>query len=225
TRPILVYRPRPATTELRWNEAARRVLAHGSGFLRVLGGPGTGKTTLLVESVLARLRAGVDPERLLVLVGSRRAAGELRDRIVTRLTASPEAAGARAGLSTVREPLVRTIHSYAFGLLRLHASRVGDPPPRLLAGPEQDAVVRELLAGELAGEVPGSGWPDRLRPALGMPGFAAELRELLLRAAERGVGPDDLADLGYRLGLPEWEAAGRFFLTYEQVTLLRGAAG
>ncbi|HEX4362441.1 MAG TPA: ATP-dependent DNA helicase [Pseudonocardia sp.] len=220
TRPLLVRRPRPATPEPRWDEAARRVLAHRAGLLRVLGGPGTGKTTVLVESVLRRIRAGVDPERLLVLVGSRRAAGELRERLTARL-----GDGSGPGFGTVREPLVRTVHSYAFGLLRLHATRIGDPPPRLLAGPEQDAVVRELLAGELAGDVPGSGWPDRLRPALGVPGFATELRELLLRAAERGLGPYELAELGAREDMPEWVAAGRFFLGYEQVNLLRGAAG
>ncbi|HEX4252624.1 MAG TPA: ATP-dependent DNA helicase [Pseudonocardia sp.] len=224
TRPLLVRRPRAASPEPRWDEAARQVLAHcvepGAGLLRVLGGPGTGKTTVLVESVLRRIRAGVDPERLLVLVGSRRAAGELRERLTARLG---DPAGPAFG--TVREPLVRTVHSYAFGLLRLHASRIGDPPPRLLAGPEQDAVVRELLAGELAGDVPGSGWPDRLRPALGVPGFATELRELLLRAAERGLGPYELAELGAREDMPEWVAAGRFFLGYEQVNLLRGAAG
>ena len=90
---------------------------------------------------------------------------------------------------TSREPLVRTVHSYAFGVLRLHAARNGDPPPRLLASAEQDAVVRDLLLGELLGEAPDSGWPARLRPAIGLPGFAAELRELLLRAAERGLGP------------------------------------
>jgi len=188
--------------------------------LKVLGGPGTGKTTLLLESVLRRVNAGTEPDRVLVLVGSRRTSVELRDRITAGMRAERTDFGV-----TVREPLVRTVHSFAFGLLRLHAARHGVPPPRLLAGAEQDAVVRELLAGELAGDVPGSGWPDRLRPALGIPGFAAELRELLLRAAERGVGPDDLAGLGSRLQLPEWESAGRFFLTYEQVTLLRGAAG
>ena len=217
---MLVRRPRPVIPEPRWDDAGRRVLEHADGLLRVLGGPGTGKTTVLVESVLRRIRAGADPERLLVLVGSRRAAGELRERITARLTA--EATG--PGLGTVREPLVRTVHSYAFGLLRLYAGRVGDPPPRLLAGPEQDAVVRELIAGELAGDVPGSGWSERLRPALAVSGFATELRELLLRAAERGLGPYELAELGARWDAPEWVAAGRFFLGYEQVNLLRGAA-
>ena len=220
TRPLLVRRPRPAIAEPRWDPVACRVIEHRDGFLRVLGGPGTGKTAVLVESVLRRIGGGVDPERLLVLVGSRRAAGELRERITARLTE-----GTGSPFATVREPLVRTVHSYAFGLLRLHASRVGDPPPRLLAGPEQDAVVRELLAGELAGDVPGSGWPDRLRPALGVPGFATELRELLLRASERGLGPYELAELGAAHDMPEWVAAGRFFLGYEQVNLLRGWAG
>ncbi|MDQ2710197.1 MAG: UvrD-helicase domain-containing protein, partial [Actinomycetota bacterium] len=220
TRPTLVPGARPAAAPLVWDSPAERVLAHDGGLLRVLGGPGTGKTTVLLESVLRRLHAGTDPERVLVLVGSRRAADELRMRMTRGMR--PEGAGLGV---TVREPLVRTVHSYAFGLLRLHAARQGAPPPRLLASADQDAVVRELLAGELAGDVPGLGWPDRLRPAMAVPGFAAELRELLLRAAERGLGPADLTELGRRLELPEWVASGRFFLTYEQVTLLRGAAG
>ncbi|MGI8816138.1 MAG: ATP-dependent helicase [Pseudonocardia sp.] len=220
---MLVRGARPAGAPLVWDDDAERILAHDGGLLRVLGGPGTGKTAVLLESVLRRLRAGTDPERVLVLVGSRRAADELRMRMTRGMR--PEGV-VMTGLGvTVREPLVRTVHSYAFGLLRLHAARHGAPPPRLLAGPDQDAVVRELLAGELAGDVPGLGWPDRLRPAMAVPGFAAELRELLLRAAERGLGPADLTELGRRLELPEWVASGRFFLTYEQVTLLRGAAG
>ena len=195
------------------------MLAHQAGPLRVLGGPGTGKSTLLVHAVLRRLAAGVEAEQILVLVGSRRAAAALREQITAGL------ADADGTPRTVREPLVRTVHSYAFGLLRLHAAQHGTPPPRLLAGPEQDVVVRELLAGELAGEVTGAGWPARLLACLPMPGFAAELRELLLRAAERGLGPAELAALGEREGFPEWVAAGRFFRRYEEVTLLRGSAG
>jgi superfamily I DNA/RNA helicase/RecB family exonuclease len=205
-----------------WDDAGRRVLAHETGTLRVLGGPGSGKTTLLLTAAAARVRAGADPERTLLLVGSRRAAVDLRERLTGMLQ---DGSGDPAEMRTLREPLVRTLHSYAFGVLRLHAAKAGDPPPRLLAGAEQDAVIRDLLAGELAGEVPDSGWPDRLRPALHLPAFATELRELLMRAAERSLGPDGLAELGERYGLAEWVAAGRFHRVYEQVVQLRGAAG
>ncbi|MEQ3551489.1 ATP-dependent DNA helicase [Pseudonocardia nematodicida] len=211
-----------------WSGAAARVLAHDRGPLRVLGGPGTGKTSLLLDAMVEKIRGGAPPGSVLLLVGSRRAAEELRGRLTTLLTADGGGAGGDFGARTTRELLVRTVHSYAFGVLRLHAARHEDPPPRLLASAEQDVVVRELLAGEIEnwnGAVPGSGWPERLDPALGLPGFAAELRELLLRAAERGLGPDELAGLGRAHGRDEWIAAARFFRTYEQVTLLRGAAG
>ena len=221
--PLLVRPPRVAVPEPEWEAAARWVLEHDAGPLRVVGGPGTGKTTLLLAAAARHIRSGAEPERVLLLVGSRRAAGELRARLTTLVHGTVD------GARTTREPLVRTVHSYAFGVLRLHAARSGDPPPRLLASAEQDAVVRDLLAGELhgwpGGTVPGSGWPERLLPAIGLPGFAAELRELLLRAAERGLGPDELQGLGERHDVPEWVAAGRFFRTYEQVVLLRGAAG
>jgi superfamily I DNA/RNA helicase/RecB family exonuclease len=219
--PGLVRGVRPPVADPVWDAAARRVLEHRAGPLRVVGGPGTGKTTLLLAAVSGRIQAAAtaedDPSRSLVLVGSRRAAGELRERLGVLISDDTE--------RTLREPLVRTVHSYAFGVLRLHAARHGDPPPRLLASAEQDVVVRDLLAGEVAGDAPGSGWPERLLPAIGLPGFAAELRELLLRAAERGMGPEELYGMGDRHDVGAWTAAGRFFRTYEQVNLLRGAAG
>jgi superfamily I DNA/RNA helicase/RecB family exonuclease len=199
-----------------WGPEARRVLEHPGGPLRVLGGPGTGKTTLVAHTVAARVLRGVDPERVLVLTSSRRAAAELRERIVERLVV-------HGVTPTVREPLVRTVHSYAFAVLRLQASLRDLPPPRLLSGPEQDVVIRELLAGEL--DSGGRRWPARLRPALGLPAFAAELRDLLMRAAERGLAPEDLITLGRTSGREEWVAAGRFFRSYEQVMLLRGSVG
>jgi superfamily I DNA/RNA helicase len=209
-RPPAADRPVP-----QWDAAARAALDHPGGPLRVLGGPGTGKSTLVAHAVADRIvRAGVDPEEILVLTASRRAAADLRERITELLAGE---------LRTVREPLVRTVHSYAFAVLRLQSSLHELPPPRLLSGPEQDVVVRELLAGDV--EDGGRQWPPRLRPALGLSAFAAELRDLLLRAAERGLGPEDLIALGREHRRDEWVAAGRFFRGYEQVTLLRGVAG
>ncbi len=202
----------------RWDGAALRVLSHDGGLLRVLGGPGTGKTTLAADVVADRiLRRGVHPEHVLVLTANRQSAIALRAAISRRISA----AGPMTGLRTAHGPLVRTVHSYAFGVLRLRAALGGLPPPRLLSGPEQDVVVRELLAGVVADDG-GASWPDRLRPALELPGFAAELRDLLLRATERGVAPEDLIELGRRHRRPEWVAAGEFGVRYEEVNALRG---
>ena len=56
----------------------QEVVDHPGGPLLVLAGPGTGKTTTIVEAVAARIAAGVDPEQILVLTFSRKAAAELR---------------------------------------------------------------------------------------------------------------------------------------------------
>ncbi|TDD83562.1 ATP-dependent helicase [Saccharopolyspora karakumensis] len=215
---MLVRRAETARRATTWDEAGRRALEHSFGFLRVLGGPGTGKSTLIAEIAADRIRnRGVSPENVLVLTSSRRAASWMRTEITRLLTGSGE------DVRTAPEPLVRTVHSYAFAVLRLQAVRDELPPPQLLNGPDQDALVRELLEGDVEQGAPD--WPEPLQPALTVPGFAEELRDLLLRAAERGVDPDRLIALGREHGRPEWVAAGRFGRQYEQVTLLRGAGG
>ncbi|WP_042377386.1 UvrD-helicase domain-containing protein, partial [Gordonia alkanivorans] len=191
--------------------------------VRVHGGPGSGKTALIVDAAVARLLdPATDPESVLVLASSRRAAVALREEI-TRRVLSANATGRRVLGGALREPLVRTVHSYAFAILRLQASAHGNPPPRLITGSEQDVVLRELLAGDI--EDGAEYWPAHLRPALGTDGFAQALRDLMMRAAERGVGPEELAALGREHKRPEWTAAARAYAQYEQNMLLRGAVG
>jgi hypothetical protein len=67
------------------DDAQRAVVDHAGGPLLVLAGPGTGKTTTLVEAVVARVERGLAPEQVLVLTFSRKAAEELRGRITARL--------------------------------------------------------------------------------------------------------------------------------------------
>ncbi|OMC40257.1 ATP-dependent DNA helicase [Mycobacterium sp. GA-1841] len=201
----------PADTEL---------LAPGrNGVVRVLGGAGTGKSSLLISTAVEHIAAGTDPESVLLLTGSARLRGEARAAITAKLLG----AGTQG---VVREPLVRTVHSYAFALLRLAAQRNGDPPPRLITTAEQDGIIRELLAGDLEdGANSPVGWPEQLWPALSTAGFATELRDLMARCTERGVDPRALQRLGRSAGRPEWLAAGRFAQAYEQIMLLRAAVG
>lgn len=203
-------------TELSPEALSRRDIR---GTVRVLGGPGTGKSTLLVDTAAAHITAGRDPESVLLLTGSARLTVQARAAITTALLG----AGVR---SAVREPLVRTVHSYAFAVLRLAAQRAGSPPPRLITSAEQDGIIRELLAGDIEdGDESPVRWPERLRPALSTVGFATELRDLMARCSERGVDPLALQRIGRAAGRPEWQAAGRFAQAYEQVMLLRAAVG
>ena len=64
----------------------RRVVEHESGPLLVLAGPGTGKTTTLVEAIADRIEhRGVHPDSVLGLTFSRKAAEHLRDRVAARV--------------------------------------------------------------------------------------------------------------------------------------------
>jgi superfamily I DNA/RNA helicase/RecB family exonuclease len=143
---------------------------------------------------------GLDPDRILVLTFSRKAAEELRARITLRLN------------RTTTEPLALTFHSYAYALVRRESVLAGLEPPILLSGPEQLQEVRRMLRGEASDGA--RHWPARLSPLIATRGFATELRDFLLRAAERGLDGPKLATLGRRLGRDDWIAAGGFLTRY-----------
>lgn len=191
----------------RLDEAQQRVVRHPGGPLLVLAGPGTGKTTTIVEAVAARVARGLPVESLLVLTYSRKAAAQLRARIAARL-----------GVVT-RSPFALTFHAYAYGLCRREAARGGLPEPRLLSGPEAELTVRRLLLGEVEEGAPG--WPDSLRPALPTRGFGRELTDFLARAREQGLDGETLAGLGADRDRPDWVAAGRFWSRWAEVESLQ----
>ncbi|MEV5147862.1 ATP-dependent DNA helicase [Streptomyces sp. NPDC052727] len=206
TPPAVVNPPHP-------DAAQRAVVDHRTGPLLVLAGPGTGKTTTLVESVAARIARGGDPERILVLTFSRKAAVDLRDRMALRMGAA-------------RAPRATTFHSYCYALVRAHQdSDRFTEPLRLLSGPEQDVAVRELLAGQPELERLGLThvrWPDELRACLTTRGFADEVRAVLARSRELGLGPAALDAFARRIGRPDWQAAAAFLAEYLDTLDLQG---
>jgi superfamily I DNA/RNA helicase/RecB family exonuclease len=181
------------------------VIAHRGSPIVVQGGPGTGKTTVLVEAALARIQEGQNPDSILLLTYGRERASELRDAIALRTT------------KTMFEPLARTFHSLAFSILKMKAK--GDPDPILLSGPEQESYIRDLLKGDI--EDGFKEWPQDLHKALTTHGFARELRDLILRASERGINADELAKLGVQEGEKYWQAAAAFWNRYTNSMVMR----
>ncbi len=185
------------------DEHQRSVVEHGDGPLLVLAGPGTGKTTTLVEAVVDRIEnRGVRPDQLLALTFSRKAAEQLRDRVTARLG------------RTLSGAVSSTFHSFAYGLVRRFApAELYAAPLTLLSAPEADVVLQELLA-----DSPESvRWPERFRMAVGTRGFAREVQTVIARARERGLDPDQLVRLGHDEGIAEFVAAGWFLEQYLDV--------
>ena len=63
------------------NEAQQKAIAHHTGPMMVLAGPGSGKTTVITNRVKALIEEyGVSPERILVITFTKAAATEMRER-------------------------------------------------------------------------------------------------------------------------------------------------
>ncbi|MGJ6979446.1 ATP-dependent helicase [Aestuariimicrobium soli] len=173
--------------------------------LLVLGGPGTGKTSLVVESVCARVEAGAALESCLVLAPTRPAAQALRAQIARTI-----------GGSHVR-PRVMTLHALAHAIRNLAAPAetlaLDRPAPaRLLTAPESEFRIRELLAHHDV-----SAWPEHLRPAVTTQAFASEVRQAISRVRQLGLDPAAVAQLGGEAARPEWVALAEFFEEYLDV--------
>jgi superfamily I DNA/RNA helicase/RecB family exonuclease len=179
------------------------VVDHVGGPLLVLAGPGTGKTTTLVEAIVDRIEhRGADPGSVLALTFSRKASEQLRDRISARLQRTTSAS------------MSATFHSFAYGLVRRYApADLYAEPLRLLSAAEQDVVLHQLLT-----DAPESvRWPDGFRAAVGTRGFAREVHNALSRARERGLDGEGLRRLGEANDRPVLVAAGWFLEQYLEV--------
>src|SRR6201998_2602083 len=105
-----------------WGPEARALLDPGlRGVVRVLGGPGTGKSSLLIDAAAARIAAGADPESVLLLTGSGRIGSRARSALATPWLRSQQAvSGARRRCGTSGPEV---------GARPLAAARLGVPRP------------------------------------------------------------------------------------------------
>ncbi len=164
----------------------------------VVGGPGTGKTEFLVRRAIHLLTTeAVDPSAITVLGFSRRGVAEVRSRI-------------RASVpGTIGQLDIATFHSYAARLLEHHASAAGwAENPQILTGPEQVALVHDLLLQEDPAR-----WSPAFAQLLGTQTFAGEVTDFVLRAAEQMRTPQTVADMERA----DWRGLPEFLRTYARV--------
>ena len=119
--------------------ASQHQAAHfGDGPLRIIAGPGTGKTTTLTARVSVLLERGVAPERILLLTFTRRSAREIVSRV-----------RALQGAGQGRRVAGGTFHSVAHYTLRRHHAAVGLPEGFGVLDRGDAADLMDLIRGEL----------------------------------------------------------------------------
>ena len=132
------------------NKEQRRAVEHGasdqgrfrSGPLLVIAGAGSGKTKTLAHRVAHLIVNGVDPQRLLLLTFSRRAAIEMTRR-VEKITA------AALGTENCDLPWSGTFHAIGARLLREYASRIGLKPSFTILDRSDAADLMNLVRHDL----------------------------------------------------------------------------
>jgi superfamily I DNA/RNA helicase/RecB family exonuclease len=174
--------------------------------LAVFGGAGSGKSSTLVRAACARMDEGQDPNSILIITYGRESASLIRDQI---------AIGAK---STATNPLARTFHSLAFSILNEKLTP-DDPMYLLVSGAEQDAFISEMLESGFDT----SAWHADLALAKSTKGFVREVRDLILRATELGLMPDDVKRLAHEMNEPYWTGAAEFWQSYAEVMNLRSS--
>lgn len=115
-----------------------------------VAGPGSGKTTVLVERFAWLVEQGMDPARILAITFTEKAATQIKARLVKRFSGDLER---RRGVERAQ---VSTIHAFCMGLLQEHAIRAGlDPEFAVLDEREADteqAAAMEAVLDRLAEE-------------------------------------------------------------------------
>ena len=130
------------------DEAARRFATDPRRNVVLEASAGTGKTTVLVSRYLNLLDAGVDPKNILAITFTRKAAAEMRQRIVRELQrrASLSVAGA-ARWHDLRDRLgdiaISTIDAFCLSLLREFPMEAGLDPGFDIADETLSARIRE----------------------------------------------------------------------------------
>ena len=130
--------PRPASTAQAEQDAdapdaaQRQIEEAAGGPLVVVAGPGSGKTRVLTRRIARLVASGVDPGQIMAITFTRRAAGQMRQRLSALL-------GGESGLGAMQ---VGTFHRLALSLLREL-----DCEPKLVL---DEVEARRVLEGALA---------------------------------------------------------------------------
>ena len=107
------------------NDAQKNAVLATEGPVCVLAGAGAGKTRVLTTRIYHLIRQGIEPEDILAVTFTNKAAREMRVRVQAMLGLEPTVNYRQP--TTSQEPFISTFHGLGRWLLEVHGSKVGVP--------------------------------------------------------------------------------------------------
>ena len=112
-----------------------------SGPLLVLAGAGTGKTRVVTHRIARLIRSGIQPNRILAVTFTNKAAKEMQHRIAELLDGKRQTADGRKN-----RPETSTFHSLCVRILRRQITRLGYPQQfAIYDRGDQESIARQVL--------------------------------------------------------------------------------
>lgn len=155
----------------------------------ILGGPGCGKTTALLDIVEQAFSRGVEPDRIAFVAFTRKAAQEARERMGKKFGIEPDAI-----------PFFRTLHSFAFKFIDAQRSQILDEHKLRDYAKAEGLTLSSTFIDEFGQAVPAPNTPDEQAIAAHA---ASKLRQ------------QPLVDVSFDFGVP-YDYAKRIADDYEE---------
>ena len=126
--------------KLTLNEMQADAVNYINGPLLILAGAGAGKTKTIVERVVNIIKNGIEPYNILCVTFTNKAAKEMRDRIIGRLTES------ELVYNYDNIPTVKTFHSLCMSILKVEATHIGWNKNWTIIDPDDSRnIIKEYL--------------------------------------------------------------------------------
>lgn len=182
-------------------DAQKKVISSSATAIRVLGSAGTGKTTTLAHLVVAHVRNGTDPGKILVLSQDQAAAGDFAAKVAVEIGAGNQSI------------ISHTFHSLAVKMWATHTKTENIFSTRIDKG-TQVLRISQLLPESKAN------WPQRLREAVKTRSFARHVSDFIGRMAVLGIDEDELIKRANELGREDWKALAQFKREFDEICSL-----
>lgn len=122
-------------SETKFTESQNIVINHKTGPLAVIAVPGAGKTFSLVERMVSLIDSGVDPQSILFVTFTKKAAKEIETRVIKRLLSKN---------NDIKIPTISTFNGFGFNILKSNPLYLGRSV-KLATEVDRLSMIMEIL--------------------------------------------------------------------------------